>query len=64
MEKTIKVSVRSVYGRETVYPACPDAARFAQLTGCKTLTTEALRIIESLGYSVAVETPAILRRAA
>jgi len=64
MEKRITVSVRSVYGRETVYPACPDSILFAALTGCKTLTSEALRVIEALGYTIAVETPAILRRAA
>jgi len=63
-KKTIKVSVRSVYGRETVYPACPDAAAFAELTGNKTLTDSALELIERLGYTVEVVAPAITRRAA
>ena len=41
--KTIKVQIRNVYGNETVYPACPDAVKFAALCGTKTLTVEKLQ---------------------
>jgi hypothetical protein len=61
--KTIKVSIRSVYGRETVYPACPAAATFAEIAGSKTLTDGTLRLIERLGYTIEVEAPTIRRAA-
>jgi hypothetical protein len=63
MSKTITVQIRSVYGRETVYPACPDAVRFAELAGAMTLTPKSLRLIEALGYTIEVEAPAIRRAA-
>ncbi len=53
----ITVQVRSVYGRETVYPACPKAVAFANIAGTKTLTTEALREIHRMGVEIRVEAP-------
>jgi len=63
MRKLITVSVRNVYGVETVYPACPDSVIFAGIAGTKTLTADTLARIERLGYDIRVETPS-LRRAA
>ena len=54
MTKSILVDVRDVYGRETIYPACPTAELLAQLAGTRTLTRAALATIRALGYSVAV----------
>lgn len=52
---TITVQVRSVYGQETVYPACPLSAFFAALAGTKTLTADSLRLIRAQGISIKVE---------
>ena len=51
----ITVRIRSVYGIETVYPACPAAELFAKIAGTKTLTRHALRDIAALGYQINVE---------
>jgi hypothetical protein len=56
---TIKVQIRSVYGRDTVYPACPDAARFAAIAGTKTLCDGNLRMIRELGYEIVVVHPTV-----
>ena len=51
----ITVKIKSVYGLETVYPACPAAEIFARIAGTKTLTSHALRDIQSLGYEINVQ---------
>lgn len=53
----ITVSVRNVYGNETIYPACTQSAFFCRLAGTKTLTAEMLRLIRAQGYEIAVEAP-------
>lgn len=55
----IKVQVRSVYGNDLVYPACPDAARFAEIAGTKTLSHSVLCLIEALGYTIIQTTPSV-----
>lgn len=52
---TIIVSIKNVYGNETIYPVCGTAKKFANLTGTKTLTRYAIEQIKSLGYTVQVE---------
>lgn len=54
MNKTIKIEVRNVYGRNTAYPVCETAQFFADLAGTKTLTTVALMLISTRGYSIEV----------
>ena len=56
----IKVEIRSIYGRDTVYPACPDARRFADIAGTKTLSNDTLRLISQLGYEIQVMHPTVL----
>jgi hypothetical protein len=51
----IEVEVKNIYGKETFYPLCHKAILLARLTGCKTLTIDALKTIKSLGYEVAVQ---------
>lgn len=51
----ITIRVRSIYGIETVYPACPAANLFAKIAGTKTLTPHALRDIAALGYEIKIE---------
>ena len=55
MEKQIKVLIKLVYGKQTIYPVCEDAVRFTQLTGNKTLSQENIATIKALGYGVAVQ---------
>jgi hypothetical protein len=50
----ITVAVRSVYGKELVYPADDQAALFAALAGAKTFNALQLRTIRALGYAVHV----------
>lgn len=55
----ITIQIRQVYGRETIYPACPVSALLAELAGTTTLTNQALRTIRQLGYEIEVEAPRI-----
>lgn len=59
MGKQIKIQIRTVYGNETVYPACPAAVLFARIAGTKTLTAGTLQLIRSLGYEITVDHPRI-----
>ena len=54
METTIKVEIKNVYGKETIYPACPKAAIFADLVGQRTLTGQDIAKIKALGYTIEV----------
>ena len=53
----ITVSVRNVYGNETIYPACKVSAFFCRLAGTKTITQEMMRMIVAQGYEVVSEAP-------
>ena len=55
MEKQITVQIKSVYGKQTIYPVCENAIRFAKLTGNKTLSQENIATIKGLGYTIAVQ---------
>ena len=48
----ILVTVREVYGRRLIYPACPKAQAFANIVGAKCIPWTALDEIRSLGYAV------------
>ena len=50
----IKVTVKNVYGKETIYPACPVSEGFAEIAGMRTLTPRVVQVIKSLGYFVNV----------
>ena len=50
--QTVTVKIKSVYGNVSAYPSCPTAALFAQLLGTKTLTPQALKTIQALGFEV------------
>ena len=51
----IEVEVKNIYGKDTFYPLCNKAVLLTRLTGNKTLTIDALKTIQSLGYEVAVQ---------
>ena len=59
MEKQITVSVKSVYGRQTIYPVCEQAKLFTYLTGTKTLSQADISTIKALGYTITVEQPTL-----
>jgi hypothetical protein len=59
MTTTIKVSVRSVYGRETIYPACPHSVFLCRLAKTRTITDDMMRLIQAQGYRVEVEAPSL-----
>lgn len=52
MNRTIQVYVRHVYGVPTTYPACKLAQGLAGLAGTRTLTLQALRQIEAMGFAI------------
>ena len=49
MEKpTIKIAVKSAYGKQHFYPNCELSKKFSQLTETKTLTPEKLEMISTM----------------
>ena len=52
MTSTIQVTIRDVYGRETIYPVCDQAKRLASMVGTKTLTQDTLRHWLAMGGQV------------
>lgn len=53
----ITVEVRSVYGRDTIYPVDAAAKAFAAIAGTTTLTVPVLKQIIALGYEVRYQHP-------
>jgi len=53
-KRTIKVTIKSVYGKELVYPVSEMAKLFAELLGRKTLVARDIQIIKQMGYTVEV----------
>ena len=51
----ITVQIKSVYGRDLVYPVCQTANVFARIAGTETLTDTVVWYIKSLGYAVNVD---------
>ncbi len=50
----ITVSIKSVYGVDKIYPACPKAEVFCKLLSQKTLTERDVGLIKSLDIAVRV----------
>lgn len=50
----VKVTIRSVYGNERIYPANETAQKFADLACQVTLRRSDIEIIKSLGFTVEV----------
>ena len=50
---TIAVTVKTIYGQPKVYPANTQAQLLASMNGTKTLTYDALRIAQQMGFSIA-----------
>ena len=54
--QSIKIKIRSAYGRDIFDPVDEKAKIFAAMTEKKTLTDSALRHIAALGYRIETET--------
>jgi hypothetical protein len=52
----IQVTIKNVYGNETIYPACDKAKLFASMLGQKTLTRADISRIKQLGFEIEVIT--------
>ena len=52
MNKTITVSIRTVYGEMRFYPVNNEAQIFADISGHKTLTPHTIAQAKQLGYEV------------
>jgi hypothetical protein len=48
----IYIRIDRVYGKPTIYPACPRSELIAELAGTKTLTHSALCSVEKLGFTI------------
>jgi hypothetical protein len=51
----VLITVRNVYGKETIYPANETARIFTSIAGKKTLDHADLKSIQALGYEIKVE---------
>jgi hypothetical protein len=51
----ILVEVKSVYGKQLMYPVCDAAKLFASINGYKTLGPSVLADIKALGYTINVQ---------
>jgi hypothetical protein len=52
---TITVRVTKNYGTEVIYPVSDKAKLFADLSGTRTLTKNAINLIKKLGYEIYVQ---------
>lgn len=50
MDSVLQITIRDVYGRETIYPHNEQAKRLAALVGTKTLTQQTLRDAVRMGF--------------
>lgn len=55
IKRHIKVKIKSVYGKEMIYPACPSAELFAKLLGVKTFNQRQLETIKEMDYVIELE---------
>ena len=56
----ITIEQKNLYGSEVHYPACHDSRIFAKIAGTKTLTLDALREIEELGYEIELKQASVV----
>lgn len=52
MHTNVELEVRQQYGRQALHPHNETAQLLADLAGTKTLTTDAVKLIMKLGYTV------------
>jgi hypothetical protein len=52
MNATLQITIKSVYGRETIYPVNEQAKKLAALVGTKTLTQQTIRDAMGMGFKI------------
>ena len=55
----ITIEIKTIYGKQTIYPVCDNAKIFSALAGTTTLTPAAIKQIKALGYVVNVRQPEV-----
>lgn len=57
MKTIIQITIKNVYGNETIYPVNDQARRLAALVGTKTLTQSTLRQAVAMGFQLEYVAP-------
>jgi hypothetical protein len=55
VNKHLTVRIANNYGGRVVYPVCETSQLLAQLAGTRTLTAQAIEIIQALGFTLSVQ---------
>ncbi len=55
MDNKILISIKNVYGKETIYPECETAKNLAEIAGQKTLTEKTISLIKKMGYTIELQ---------
>ena len=50
----IRIQLKTVYGRELIYPICEKAKLLVKLLKRKTFTEEDIPVIQALGYTIEI----------
>lgn len=53
----LTLQAKEIYGTVKLYPSCEKSALLARLAGTKTLTDDALCLIQQMGYEIQVLPP-------
>lgn len=51
----IIVDIKTVYGNDLVYPVCENAKLFCSIANSKTLSSQTIKSIKSLGFTIEVQ---------
>lgn len=51
----IKVTKKSVYGVDRIYPACETSILLLELTGGRTFAPDKIEVLKKLGYELVIE---------
>ena len=54
MTNSIAVEIKTIYGTDKIYPACPKAEVFCKMLNQRTLTEHDIKLIKELGLEVRV----------
>jgi len=55
----ITIEIKTIYGKQTIYPVCDNAKLFASIAGTTTLVPAVIKQIRALGYVVNVRQPEV-----
>lgn len=47
----LSIDIKTIYGKETVYPMCENGKLLAEFKGQKTFTEADIKLLKKLGYS-------------